>query len=460
MFGANLKWFGLALMGALLAAACTTGSGLPDAEGEVQAEVEGQEKVALEDSPILPVGASPTIGADDAWVTVLVFADFQCPFSARLAATLDEVFHGVDEGIVRRVFKYHPRQDSEGSLKAARAAEAAHRQGKFWEMHDHLFDAFADLGGDDIDQVIAEIAVHIDLDLDRFHRDMEEQTLHRRVDDDLALAAKLELAQEPAVFVSGGYIAGVRSHITYVEAVTQLYAALRQAVGQGDMERSQVYRQSVEALFEHTRQAGAASRRAAPSVVEVPIGGDAPATGPIDDAVVQIGAFINLGADPTLEMLRLLLYELDDHEDDLRLTFFHLPHSDDTTAHLAHRALEGARSGDEVRELLTWLSDEDNRWRDDPDRLQDYLDEQGITAADERDFDRAWRADLNAADDYDVYATPTIFINGIPLAGLRDREELMRVVDEQRQLGRALRDDQELDGWELYERAVEMNQQR
>jgi protein-disulfide isomerase len=86
--------------------------------------------------PTVPVGSSPMSGPADAWVTIVEFSDFECPWCARAQPTLAAVLpeYGSD---VRLVFKHYGFHSY--SRTTAIAAECAHAQGRFWPFHDLVF---------------------------------------------------------------------------------------------------------------------------------------------------------------------------------------------------------------------------------------------------------------------------------------------------------------------------------
>jgi len=86
----------------------------------------------------------PVRGSPQAPVTVAVFSDFQCPFCGRVEPTLKQVADTYGDK-VRFVWKHQPLPMHPNAMPAAIASEAARAQGKFWEMHDKLFAAQADL---------------------------------------------------------------------------------------------------------------------------------------------------------------------------------------------------------------------------------------------------------------------------------------------------------------------------
>ncbi len=431
-------------------------SGTPTTEKDRPTEA-AADSVELEDSELIPVAHSPIKGAEDAWVTVVVFADFECPFCARLAATLDEVEQTLDDGTMRLVFKHFPL-NADGELSpAARGAEAARMQGEFWAMHDALFDEFARLSNDDAESVVLEIAASLELDEEQLRRDMNSDRVRSRIENDRALAGELELQAVPAVFVNGGFIAGAQSAEIYQTAITNIHHILHQSVSRGEMQRAEVYRGSVEPLFAHTRPEEQ-TREQPPTVVQLPVDGERPETSNLDDGLVQLATFLSFSDEPSLQLQRQLDEMVD--EEAVRVTYFHLLHDHDRSTRLAHRAVEGADSPREVASLVQWLSDESNDWQSDVSMLEDYLEREEIVAIADDDFDAIVEADAELAQEYGVFGTPTSFINGIRLVGTPEPGELQSVVEEQLALAERVSELKELSGQALYEEMVAGNRQR
>lgn len=235
-----------------LAVGCAGG---PD-ETEGAGETADRSSVELRDSPIIPVADSPVRGGDDAWVTVVVFADFACPFSGRLAKTLEEVRAQYEDRTVRIVFKHVPLDHHQGAEPAARAAEAAGRQGQFWQMHDALFENPARLRGDETTDQLVELARKLGLDEEQFRADIESPEVAARIEEDRRLARQLGVDNIPSVFVSGGRISGARSAEVYRAAIDNVDEILRHGVLEGDIERRDVYRDSVEILYDRQDSTG------------------------------------------------------------------------------------------------------------------------------------------------------------------------------------------------------------
>lgn len=116
----------------------------------------------------VPVGPGDhTLGPDDAPVTLLEYADYECPY-CRMAQPVIERLTGHFGARLRYVFRHYPLRMHPRAQPAAEAAEAAGSQGKFWEMHERLFAGKAALADVDFLKYAAEIG----LDTARFERDL------------------------------------------------------------------------------------------------------------------------------------------------------------------------------------------------------------------------------------------------------------------------------------------------
>jgi protein-disulfide isomerase len=146
----------------------------------------------------IPLDGSPTRGPESAAVTLVEFADFECPFCQRLAPELDALWEK-RKGAVRFVYKFMPLSMHPHGEIAARAAIAAHAQGKFWEMHHQLFANGEHLDPTDLD----EYAKAIGLDVDRFRRDMQSPATSARIDADRKLADTLGVKGTPTLYIDG-----------------------------------------------------------------------------------------------------------------------------------------------------------------------------------------------------------------------------------------------------------------
>jgi protein-disulfide isomerase len=124
---------------------------------------------------------APRLGPDGAPVRIVVYSDFQCGFCKRAASELARLRVRYPARL-QVVYKHFPLAMHPAARGAALAAEAARRQGKFWEMHDLLFANAAELGA----QKYAELAARVGLDLARFESDLASPEVAARIDADIA----------------------------------------------------------------------------------------------------------------------------------------------------------------------------------------------------------------------------------------------------------------------------------
>jgi len=151
----------------------------------------------------VPIDGSPVFGLEHAKVTIVEFADFECPACGAMAPILEEVLaeHPKD---VRFVYKEFPLVQHLHGEAAARAAIAAAAQGKFWEMHHALFSHQTALEPRDID----EYARALGLDMRRFSADEASPATTDRILRDKQLGATLGVDHTPTLFVDGRYFEG------------------------------------------------------------------------------------------------------------------------------------------------------------------------------------------------------------------------------------------------------------
>jgi NhaA family Na+:H+ antiporter len=134
-----------------------------------------------------------------AGIVVVAYGDFLCPYCRRLR----QVFRRLREALGDRlayVFRHFPLEDAHpGAELVARASEAAAKQRRFWEMHDALFDREPPITRHEV----LELARATGLDLDQFTRDLENDDVRARVEEDLADGRRNGVAGTPTLFVDG-----------------------------------------------------------------------------------------------------------------------------------------------------------------------------------------------------------------------------------------------------------------
>ena len=141
-------------------------------------------------------GDMPRLGDGESPIAIVVFSDFQCPYCSKVGEPLKAAAQAED---VMLIYKYYPLSFHAQAKGAAQAACAAHLQGKFWEMHDALFDAQRNLESGDF----TPMAKKAGLDMKRFEKDRNGEECRKAVEADIAEGDRIQLQGTPSVYVNG-----------------------------------------------------------------------------------------------------------------------------------------------------------------------------------------------------------------------------------------------------------------
>ena len=146
----------------------------------------------------VPIDGSPVRGPESALITIVEFADFECPHCGEVAPAIDKVIEA-HKNEVRFSFKFYPLPSHPHADIAARAAAAAMNQNKFWEMHHALFTNQRHLEQTDLDSYAKELGIEVS----RFHADMQSNQTTERIAKDRKLGEDLQIAGTPTIFING-----------------------------------------------------------------------------------------------------------------------------------------------------------------------------------------------------------------------------------------------------------------
>ena len=167
-------------------------------------------------------------GGATARVTLEEYGDFQCPPCGKLFPVLTAVEQDYGDRL-RVIFRHMPLKRHEHAVLAAHAAEAAGLQGRFWEMHDLLFQnsprwtkGIDTVGPDaspsrrlqssvlamdlEVRDVFLRYAEILQLDLERFKQDLDSDQVRARVESDRARGAGLGIDRTPTIYVNGNLV--------------------------------------------------------------------------------------------------------------------------------------------------------------------------------------------------------------------------------------------------------------
>lgn len=175
--------------------------------------------VQVEESVYRVPTEGPSKGPQDAKITIVEFSDFQCPFCARGRQTMEEVLKKYGNK-VRLVFRDFPMSFHDKAQKAAEAGQCAHKQGKFWAMHDWMFDHQDELDVEKLKQAAKEMG----LDKDKFSTCLDSGETADLVKNSLAIGQKNEVKGTPAFFINGRLMAGAYPLAKFIEKIDQLLA--------------------------------------------------------------------------------------------------------------------------------------------------------------------------------------------------------------------------------------------
>jgi len=165
------------------------------------------------------VGNAPTEGPENAPITIVEFSDFQCPFCSRVVPTMKQLMKDYP-GKIRLAFRQNPLPFHKDAPSAAKAALAANEQGKFWQMHDALFENQKDLS----DENIKKVAKQVGLNMGRFEKDWKSTKYDAQIADDMNFAKSNRATGTPAFFINGVLVSGAQPVDNFKVVIDKLLA--------------------------------------------------------------------------------------------------------------------------------------------------------------------------------------------------------------------------------------------
>jgi protein-disulfide isomerase len=178
-------------------------------------------RIALppQESPILSVSVDddPSMGPENAPITIVEFSDFQCPYCQKSVGTLKELRRLYGETI-RVVYRDYPGPNHPYATQAAEAAQCAGEQGKFWEYHDLLFDRQTPGKGWDFPALAKELG----LQQDTFTACLTTGRYREEVIKDLRDGMKLGMTSTPTFFINGRPLVGAQPVAAFQALIDKL----------------------------------------------------------------------------------------------------------------------------------------------------------------------------------------------------------------------------------------------
>jgi protein-disulfide isomerase len=179
----------------------------------------------------------PSLGPEDAPVTVIEFSDFQCPYCSGVAGYNDEVIARMiskdpswvapvpklrelaKQGKIRFVYRDFPLSFHQFAQKAAEASECAHEQGKYWEMHDKIFQGQGEWSRGNATDIFKRYASEVGLDKDEFDACLDSGKYASEVQKDLQDGTAAGVTGTPAFFINGISIKGAQSFSVFQQVI-------------------------------------------------------------------------------------------------------------------------------------------------------------------------------------------------------------------------------------------------
>jgi len=363
----------------------------------------GRAQTAIGVANRVPIpGLSGTLtAAKDAPITIIVFSDFESFLCARSAAVLKGVMSGSED--VRLVFKHAPAATNPNSMLAHEAALAAGAQGKFWEMHDLLFDNQSRLNRADL----TGYAKSLGLNVSTFQHALDRHTYRPVIERDLIDATGLGVTATPTFFVNGRRLVGPQSPGVLKSFVDSVRDALPK-----DPEKSEALATSGSAPVIHVEHA--------------------PTKGPASASITFV-EFSDLECSYCVDAARTVDQLIAAYPGQIRLFFKHYPLATHKHSLLAHQAALAAGDQGKFWEMHNLIfASQDKLAREDliAKAKQLDLDMARFTKdLDSHRFSQVVESDLQEGDRLGVDGTPFFFVNGHAISGAVGLDDFKRVID-------------------------------
>lgn len=155
------------------------------------------------DSAILVRPDSDQISSPSASVTLVEFADFQCPACGTYSPIIKRLETDFSKDL-NIVFRNFPLNQHQNARIAAYAGQAAGVQGKFWDMHDKLFENQNDWSAEkDARAIFIKYAGGLQLDTDKFAKDIDSQVIKDRIERDITDGTTIGVNSTPTFYLNG-----------------------------------------------------------------------------------------------------------------------------------------------------------------------------------------------------------------------------------------------------------------
>jgi len=379
------------------------------------------------------LGDAPQKGSAEAKVTIVEWSDFQCPFCGRVIETLHQIekTYGAD---VRMVFKQNPLPMHADAPYAAKASIAAQKQGKFWPMHDKLFEANVSRQPDALKQdKVDQMARDLGLDMERYQRDVNSPETAQIIRDDQAQAARLGASGTPHFFINGARVSGAMPFESFKAVIDAQMKRANAALASG-VQRKDLYEYLIK---DGLTGPPAPPPQAAPQPQARNVDpGDGPSTGAKKPKVIMVEwsdfqCPFCARVEPTLKQI------LSAYKDDVRLVWRNEPLSFHPNALPAAKAAMAAyRQGNDkfwkMHELMFA-----NQAQLSEAKYEEWAKQAGLSLErwksdkDSKEVAALIEKDASYGQQVGADGTPSFFINGKLISGAMPFDTFKAVIDDQ-----------------------------
>ncbi len=382
---------------------------------------------AQEDRYKVPVGDSYWKGTENAPITILEFSEFQCPFCSRINPTIKQILDTY-KGDVKVVFKHNPLPFHKDAMLASEAALAAGAQGKFWDMHDKLFENQKKLTRDNLEKFAQEFG----LDMAKFKKALDDGTYKKQIQEDMKVAQTFAARGTPHLFVNGIRVRGA-------QPFDKFKAIIDAELPKGKELQKNGAKDIYAEITKNAKTKGDAPKpretKEDKSIYKVSTGGKlTPVKGAKDDALITIMEFSEFQCPFCSRVEPTVTKIMEEYKGKVRVFFRHNPLPFHKDAMPASKAAIAAGMQGKFWEMHKILFANQKKLKE--ENLLDYAKQIGLNV-DKFKKDMALpeveaqiKADQAEAAKFGARGTPGFFVNGRKIVGAQPFANFKKLIDE------------------------------
>ncbi len=390
----------------------------------MQQQGQGEEEAPYNDTLVwnVPVGTSPVQGPNDALVTIVDFADFECPYCSRVEPTFAEI-RKVYGDKVRFVWKHEPLPFHASAIPAAMLSlEARAQKGDagFWKAHDAMLADQEHLDNDSLEA----LADKLGLDVAKVKNAIKTRKYQPEVDRDVELAQDVEASGTPHLFVNGRRFVGA-------QPFEKLKPAIDEEIARGEA----LIKKGIKGnkVYEHILKSAVAE--AAPAFYDVKVPKDAPRKG---KGKIIVQEFADFQCSYCAKVGPTISKVMREHKNDVQLAWRHLPlpmHPDAPLASEAAIEVQKQKGDDafwKMHDLMFGAMKKEDGLKQ--EALLGYAKELGLkdadfkTALEKRTHQARVKEDAEAGQAIGINGTPSFLVGGYMLSGAQPYQAFERLI--------------------------------